>query len=308
MGCIGVWTLYQLTQMGERAISFDVSDNRRRLDLLLSPEEQESITFVQGDLTNFDSVLATFKQYGITHIIHLGALQVPFCRANPVLGSQVNVVGTVNIFEAARQMGIHHLAYASSVAVYGPPEEYPPGLVAHDARHDPHNLYGVYKQANEGTAKIYWLENQIGSTALRPYTVYGVARDQGMTSEPTKAMLAAAGGKSYHINFSGMMQFQLASDVALQFIDAATNPLNGAYGFNLGGEPTEVSTVAEWIQAVKPDVEITVEDSPLALPIGFDDAELRKHAMKVWETPVKDGIRTTIKQFEVCIADGRLTV
>ena len=79
------------------------------------------------DLSGLETAIARFAP---DRIVHLAALQVPFCRANPVLGAQVNVVGTVNIFEGARYAGIKHLAYASSVAVYGPPSDYPPGLVA----------------------------------------------------------------------------------------------------------------------------------------------------------------------------------
>src|SRR5579871_1825458 len=120
MGCIGAWTLYHLVREGKHAVSFDLSDNRQRLDLLMSKDEQNAITFVQGDLTSFDQVNAVMRDQQITHIVHLAALQVPFCRANPVVGSQVNVTGTVNIFESAKQNAIHHLTFASSMAVYGP--------------------------------------------------------------------------------------------------------------------------------------------------------------------------------------------
>ena len=122
MGCIGAWVLYHLQRQGKQAVCFDLSDDRHRLDLLLSRDEQSAITFVRGDLTDGRQVLDAFTTHGVTHIVHLAALQVPFCRANPALGAQVNVTGTVNIFEAARQAGVRQLAYASSIAVYGPPE------------------------------------------------------------------------------------------------------------------------------------------------------------------------------------------
>ncbi len=125
MGCIGAWTLYHLVKQGKRAVSFDLADNRSRLDLLLSRAEQEAITFVLGDLTQFDQVRAVLHDQQVTHVIHLAALQVPTCRAKPSLGSQVNVTGTVNVFEGARQAGIAHVAHASSIAVYGSPEDYP---------------------------------------------------------------------------------------------------------------------------------------------------------------------------------------
>ena len=234
MGCIGSWILYHLVKRGDRVISFDLGDDRHRLDLLLTREEQAGIVFEQGDLRDGPRLHQVVQQHGVDHIIHMAALQVPFCKADPVMGAEVNVVGTVNVFEAARQAGIPHIAYASSVAVFGPPSLYAGDIVSDDALPAPHTLYGVYKVANEGTAQVYWNDHQVSSTALRPYTVYGVGRDQGMTSEPTKAMLAAVRGEPYEIAFSGTMQFQLASDVARYFIEAADTPYPGAARFNIG--------------------------------------------------------------------------
>ncbi|MFO7631167.1 MAG: GDP-mannose 4,6-dehydratase, partial [Caldilinea sp.] len=98
MGCLGAWTLFHLQREGKRVVCFDLSDDRHRLDLLLSRAEQEAIIFVRGDLTNAQQVRDVFDQHAISHVVHLAALQVPFCRANPPLGAQVNVTGTVNIF------------------------------------------------------------------------------------------------------------------------------------------------------------------------------------------------------------------
>ncbi|MCC6804250.1 MAG: NAD-dependent epimerase/dehydratase family protein [Anaerolineae bacterium] len=306
MGCIGAWTLYHLRRRGEQVVSFDLSDNRARVNLLLTPDEQADIRFVRGDLTDTQQVSAALTAHGVTHIIHLAALQVPFCRANPVLGAQVNVVGTVNIFEAAKQAGLRHVAYASSIAVYGKPDEYPPGLLAADAPFRPHTLYGVYKVADEGIARVYWQDYQISSTALRPYTVYGLGRDQGLTSEPTYAMQAAVAGVPYSITFNGTMQFHWASDVAQQFIDSALYPLDGAFGFNLGGVPVSVETVADLIRRFRPQAAITVAEKRLPFPEGFDDSELRRHFPTVYDTPLEDGIRETLEQMGLRLADGRL--
>jgi len=309
LGCIGAWTLHHLTRRGTAVVAFDLADDRHRLDLLLSPGEQSAIRFVRGDLTEFDEVLAAIRTHGVTHIIHLGALQVPFCKADPVRGAQVNVTGTVNIFEAARHAGIRHLAFASSVAVYGPPELYPARPpVPCDAALSPRTLYGVYKQANEGTARVYWQDHGIGSTALRPYTVYGIGRDQGLTSEPTKAMLAAAAGQAHHVSFGGRMQFQLASDVAHRFIDAAEHPLEGAHVFNFGTAPTAVSDLVAMIREARPGAAITCGDTPLPFPEAFDEGGLARRLPARPETPLAEGVRRTIEQFEACLRDGRIRI
>lgn len=312
MGCIGAWTAYHLVRQGQRVVSFDLSQDRARLNLLLTPDEQEAITFVTGDLSDPAQVSAAFGTHGVTHVIHLAALQVPFCRANPILGAQVNVTGTVNVFEAARQAGVRHLTYASSIAVYAPDV---PAPILHDAPRQPRTLYGVYKVANEDTARVYWQDHGISSVALRPYTVYGLGRDQGLTSDPTKAMLAAAAGQPFQINFGGTMQFHFASDVAQQFIDAALTPVivddgdgqpQGAWVFNLGTPPASVDEVIALIQAVKPDAQITRTDARLPFPEACDDSALRAHVPTVYETPLAEGVRATIAAFEACLADGRL--
>jgi UDP-glucuronate 4-epimerase len=305
MGCIGAWALYQLVQQGKHAVSFDLSDNRSRVDLLLSRKEQESITFVQGDLTDAAGVLKVFHDQTVTHVIHLAALQVPFCRANPVLGSQVNVTGHVNIFEAAKQSGISHVAYASSMAVYGPASDYPPGLLAPDAPMLPRTLYGVYKMADEWIARIYWQDYQLSSTALRPYTVYGIGRDQGVTSDPSKAMRAAARGEAFQIGFGGKMQFHLASDVAKQFIKAAEKPLKGAFGFNLGTPVTAVANVVQMIKDVKPGAAISNADTILPFAEGCDATPLHQHFENVYETPLAEGIQQTIEWFAKLHAENR---
>jgi nucleoside-diphosphate-sugar epimerase len=298
LGCIGAWTVYHLLRQGERVVSFDLGDRGHRLDLLLSPEEQAAITFVRGDLVDPAQVLTAFQTHHVTHVIHLAALQVPFCKADPIKGAQVNVVGTVNVFEAARQTGVAHIAHASSIAVYGTLEDYPPGLIAQDAPLAPRTLYGVYKQADEGLARVYWQDHHLSSVALRPYTVYGLGRDQGLTSDATQAMFAAAAGQSYHIGFGGKMQLQWASDVALQFIEAARHPVEGALAFNLGGEVIEIADLVRLIQQIRLGARVTCAETVLPFPEGFDDHALKQHFTRVFQTPLAEGVQRTIEQFE----------
>ena len=297
LGCLGAWTLRHLTESGAQVVSFDISTDRHRLDLLMKPSEQEAITFLEGDLTDTERVRTIFEEREITHVIHLAALQVPFCKADPPAGAHVNVVGTTNVFEAARRAGVGHVAYASSVAVYGPPSTYAPGPIAHDARPAPGTLYGVWKVTNEETARIYWQNHQLSSTALRPYTIYGVGRDQGLTSDPTKAMRAAARGELFEIGFGGTMQFQWASDVARHFIEAARHSLNGAHVFNLGTTSASVAEVIDLITDIEPGAQITHTDENLPFPEVFDGHMLKRHMPDVYETPLAEGIRQTIEHF-----------
>jgi nucleoside-diphosphate-sugar epimerase len=274
----------------------------------MSANEIAEVAFIQGDITDTEAVKTAVVANNITHIIHLAALQVPLCKANPPIGAAVNVVGTVNVFEAAKAAGIERIVYASSVAVYGRKDEYSERLLSHDAPLHPHNHYGVFKQANEGTARIYWQDDRIASIGLRPYTLYGPGRDQGMTSTPTKAMLAAARGEAYHISFGGYNGFQYNDDVAKIFIQAARTRFLGADVFNLRGEVAHISAVVAAIEAAEPSAKgsITHEEASLMLPEGQDDAELRRLLGDIPNTPLVDGIAQTIAHFKQAIADGRL--
>jgi nucleoside-diphosphate-sugar epimerase len=85
----------------------------------MTDEELASVVWLDGDIANPNTIKNAVEKHEAGAIIHLAALQVPFCKANPILGAQVNVVGTTNVLEAAREHGIKRLAYASSIAAHG---------------------------------------------------------------------------------------------------------------------------------------------------------------------------------------------
>ena len=222
-GCIGAWVVHELVRHGREVVTFDLSTEPRRLRLLLG-NDVDSVPHVAGDITDGASVEHALDEHGITKVIHLAALQVPFVRADPPLGARVNVLGTVNVFEAAKRRELAPIVYASSIAAL----DRDGGVVG-----PPSTLYGAFKRANEHSARVYFEENGIASVGLRPHTVYGVGRDQGVTSAPTTAMLAAAAGQPYTIPYGGACQMQFVRDVARAFIAAGDAGAEGAEVHNL---------------------------------------------------------------------------
>lgn len=307
-GCIGAWVLRNLVRDGLACASLDQSDNLQRLRLIMSQAEIGRITFFREDITDFERVWQVFENFHPTRIIHLAALQLPFCKADPVLGSRVNVTGTVNMFEACKRSGMRKLAYASSTAVFGPSEEYPSGALRHDAPLMPRSHYGVYKQANESTARIYWSDDRVASIGLRPYVVYGPGRDQGMTSTPTVAMLAAAAGQPYRISYGGRYCFQYADDVARAFIRSAQVDHNGADVYNIGGIPISTAEVITAIENELPDSrgQVTFEDTPLPFPPEVDNAALASVIGKLEFTTLQRGVSESIHFFQQALSTGLL--
>ena len=279
LGCIGAWTVRALVRAGLPVVVFDRATDPRRLRLILKPDELAGVTFVAADITELATIEAALDAHQITNVIHLAALQLPFCRADPVLGAQVNVVGTVNMFEAVRRRAerMAPLVYAGSVGMFDAADADAGGhhLDAAATAH-PTSLYGVYKQANEGTARVYWLENGVSSIALRPMTVYGPGRDQGMTSTPTKAIVAAVLGRPYRISFGGRTLYQYAEDVGRTMVLASRSGLSGMHSWNLGGSAAHMNEVVAAIEAVVPEAtgSITFEDKPLPFPDDIDTAGL----------------------------------
>jgi len=308
LGCIGAWTVRNLVREGTPVVVFDLASDPRRLKLIMSDDELARVTFVTGDITDLEALERALDDHAITRVIHLAALQIPFVRANPPLGARVNVVGTVNVFEAVarRRDRIGSLVYASSAAVYDAVDAGESGVVAHGATGHPTTLYGVFKQANEGTARVYWQDAQVASIGLRPYIVYGPGRDQGLTSSPTKAMVAAALGKPYHIPYGGRAAYQYADDVARTFIACARAPFQGAEIFNLGGSVATMGEIVAAIEAAAPEVRglITFDDKPLPFPEAFDAAPLEQVIGALPFTPLAQAVADTIALFRERIAAG----
>ena len=265
------------------------------------------VIFRRGDIRDQATVEEVVRDEGITHIVHLAALQVPFCAADPVNGSRVNVTGTLNVLEATRRSDgqVRGITYASSIGVFGPASLYEGG-VAYDASPTaPVTLYGAYKQANEWTARIYAADWGVGSVGLRPSVIYGLGRDQGLTSGATKVMLAAAAGVSGHIGYGGTVTYQHAQDMAAYFVAAARLEAKTALVHNVGGPVAETSAVAAAIDAAAPGVETTYETDPLPLPSVIDGSGLEQ-IIDVQQRPLEDGIAGTIEDFRRLLAAGRV--
>jgi nucleoside-diphosphate-sugar epimerase len=306
-GCIGSWIVKALIERGDHAVVFDRSDDSRRLSAIMNDDDLARVRFVMGDITDGAAVLSALSDSGAARVIHLAGLQVPTCKADPVAGALVNVAGTLNVFEAARKLRISGVVYASSAAVYGMNDD----DVALDetAACEPTTHYGVFKRANEGNAHVYFLDHGVNSVGLRPLTVYGVNRDTGLTSDPTKAMKSAVLGKPFHIRFGGATDFQYVGDTAAAFIACADNTPEGAHVFNLHGETVTVERIAKFINASVSSSNgdlITFGGPPIPIAAAMDDSAIRRLMSDLPSTPLETGMRETMDRFTALRDAGRL--
>jgi nucleoside-diphosphate-sugar epimerase len=209
----------------------------------------------------------------------------------------VNVVGTVNVFEAARKLGIKRIAYASSIAAYGAMDE---GLGAM------HTLYGAYKHCDEQIALVYSGDWGVHSVGIRPGVVYGVGRDQGLTSKTTVAILAAAAGKPYDVPFTGGVSWLYTGEVASAFIRAVSRERTGAPVFNMNGVHAPVEEGLKILKQIAPSAKITSSGQPLAFPMHLPDQPLRDFLGDYGAATLAEGIRETYDSFRSLISRGLL--
>lgn len=310
-GFIGAWIARNLLAKGADVLVFDLKEDPRRLRLILPEAEVQKVQFVAGDVCDLPALTRTIKDERITHIIHLAGLQVPTCRADPMLGAKVNVLGTLALFEAIRATGdqVKRLVYASSAAVFGGPDKYKSNTsLGDDVQLIPSTHYGVFKCCNEGNARIYFQDNGVSSVGLRPWTVYGVGRDLGMTSEPTKAIKAVVLGRPYSISFGGWTDYQYVDDVAKTFVNCLERPYSGAKSYNLRGQVVPMSEFYAALVRVLPAAEklVTYGTTQIAIAYDLSDDGLQKDLGPMPKTKLDDGIRETVTIFRGLLAEGRL--
>jgi nucleoside-diphosphate-sugar epimerase len=203
---------------------------------------------------------------------------------------------------------VQRLVYASSAAVFGPSDLYPDGALADDVPLVPTTHYGVFKCCNEGNARIYFQDHSLCSIGLRPWTVYGVGRDFGMTSEPTKAIKSLALGRPYHISYGGKQDLQYVDDVARVFVRCLEAPYQGAKSYNVRGDVVNLPTFHQALCAVEPAAERLITFGERQIPIAYDldDGALQRDLGPLPRTPLVEGIRQTLAQFRRLHAEGRL--
>jgi nucleoside-diphosphate-sugar epimerase len=179
-GFLGAWIMRRLLARGIDCVAFDLAAKPQLLQAL-APERAAAVQWRTGDIAQASNVSNALQ--GCDAVIHLAGILTPDCAANPVRGAQINLIGTLNVFGAARAAGLARVLYASSAGVFAPDDSAAPLPQTH---------YGAFKLACEGSARAYWHDHGIASVGFRPLVVYGAGRETGSSAGPSLACRAAA--------------------------------------------------------------------------------------------------------------------
>jgi UDP-glucose 4-epimerase len=295
-GFIGSWVLRELLSLGVRAIAFDRHRNDERWQRVIGTDSAR-ITFVAGTLQDRDLLRKISEEHQVTHLIHLAALLTPDCQRDPFVGCEVNVLGTVALFELARASAgqIKGISYASSYGVYGP-EADDQGLRLKAAENRPPSFYGAFKLAADLIAEQYWRHFQIASVGIRPHVVYGPERIVGLTAGPSQAARAAALGERYTINYTGNVGYDYVEDVARAFVRSSLETPPGSTIVDL---PSELATTAEFINIIDRVVPgagtlLNIDGSAIPSNIPPQPHYISKLFPDWRATSIEEGVRATV--------------
>jgi nucleoside-diphosphate-sugar epimerase len=281
-GFLGSWIVKAFLKKGYSVSIFDLKIQKELLSHVVG-NDINKIKFINGDITNYDHVQEAIND--MDHVINLAGLMTPDCSSNPILGAKVNVLGSINVFEALKKNNNKFLVYASSAGVFGQKDHYYPFPETH---------YGAYKLAVEGVARAYLNEDGISSVGIRPYVIYGPGREVGGTAGVTLACKAAKQGDSYTVNFSGKAGFVYVQDVVdLVEMSIAQIP-SGALTLNINGITADVSDFINLIKKNIPLSDIGIEGDPLSVVDEIRGNEPSKTFKKFKYTSLEDGIKRTI--------------
>ncbi|MGC9179180.1 MAG: NAD-dependent epimerase/dehydratase family protein [Vulcanisaeta sp.] len=180
-GQIGRFLVSELLDSGHDVVAFDVRFDQELLD---KAKINDKLKLIYGDLADIEELLNTIKKYNVERIIHLAALVLLESRARPLKAAKVNIMGALNVFEAARLMDLKRVVYASSEAVLGSPTNYNLKLINEDVHPlTPPDPYPISKFVNEAFGTFYREAYGIDIIGSRLTSVWGPGRYTGYTGQ-----------------------------------------------------------------------------------------------------------------------------
>lgn len=283
-GFLGAWIIKRLHRRGIPVRILDANADRSLARRIAG--DVDDIDWRVGDVSIGPEVDRAAE--GCDSVIHLAGLLTPACQDDPIRGAEVNLIGTLHVFEAAKRLGMRKVIYMSSVSVFGPDDGERPFPTTH---------YGAFKLACEGCARTYWEYNGLPSIGLRPSVVYGPGRESGLTGGLTLACKAAAEGRACTIGFVGQTDVVFADDVAAIAEAALVTSLEGAHVFNAVGEVADVEDVIAAIIHHVPGAEISAAGKMVPFSPYIAPDALRESLPGLPRTPLADGIAATIEHY-----------
>lgn len=186
---------------------------------------------------------------GIDYVFHLAAKNcISDCQTDPIETSDINVTGTVNVFEAAKRAGVKKVVYAESSAMYEASRVFP----TPESQVQPESFYATSKVASMYFANAYKKFSDLEFTALRYFSVYGPRQDYRRSIPPVMSafIIKLLKGESPVIYGTGKKKrdFVYVDDVNDFHLLCINDSRTNGQAFNIGsGQSYSISEISELI-------------------------------------------------------------
>lgn len=301
-GFIGMYAAKELRADGHNVFAFDtLSAPPAGLE-----KEFEGVKAVKGDLLNQMSLIEALLANKIDAIIHLAAFRNNDSKRFPFAAFNLNCVGTMNCFEAARICGIKRVCFASSVAALGTYEFYEkyaqnPDKLAEDVPCQPGNMYGATKRTCEMIAEQYNSLYGMKIVGVRLPIIFGAGKKGGSRSSYYNELIerSAAGlpaSVTCIANEKFNIQYVKDSGHAIACGCLANDEVCGI--FNTGGTVVTMRDYVQAIEKVFPQSKIELIDDPAATIVDNTCIDSSKAAAALGYVPqftLEQGIADHVK-------------
>jgi NAD dependent epimerase/dehydratase len=261
-GFIGSHLVEALVGNGARVRAFVRYNSRGDPGLLslLPAETYKQLDIVGGDLRDLPALVSAMS--GVQIVFHLGALiAIPYSYVHPAEVVDCNVVGTLNVLLAGREIGIERIVHTSSSEVYGTAIRVPI-----DESHplQGQSPYSASKIGADKLAESFYCAYKLPVVTLRPFNTYG-PRQSARAVIPAIITQALSGDTIHLGNLDAWRDFTFVSDTVAGFLSAAQTPLVEGQTFNLGtGREIRVGDLAaEILSLLGKSAEISVDSNRL---------------------------------------------
>ena len=258
------------------------------------------------DMSSKENLKSIFDDYQFTNIIACGYQMSNLIDNNPIKGSEVNIVGMTNLFQAVLDYKIKRMVFPSSQSVYGTTsklfDDQP--VKEDDYCGLQHQLftYAVMKLLNEFMAQKYMALHNISIACTRPSVVFGYGRKRSSLMWAEEFATNPALGKSVHLPFpeTNKDNYIYVEDCAEQFIELSLKEKLNHFVYNTGSETVSGMELKKIILELIPDAEITFDENGKPTPFidDQDDQRIREELPFVPKT-LKEGIKAHMNEARI---------
>ena len=257
MGFLGSYVARQLLADGEEVVLF-----QRRSQLPPSLADiKGKVKIASGDISNWVHVVNAVKSNDTDCIYHTAALLVKDCEDSAAMGFRTNIVGTMNILEAARILGVKDVIFVSSASTYG---LHKPRKIYDDTPQKSDNMYATAKICCERLGEHYHRRYSVNFRGSRYAMIVGPTRQISYYSGDWSGIIErTAQGKPYtaHSDPTSPCAYSYVKDAAQVLIDLHRAPESRLRQrvYNAHGFMATLTEVAEVIKKHIPDAQITFD-------------------------------------------------